>query len=126
MAKRRIILQRYHKRKVAIQIIFLLFVFMGIGYSVLGTNLSILGNILVKKPVCQTDNKLYNVLKCETENGGLARKYTGEHKDSFTEAASKDIYHWYADNNTNGTAILDKNNVLFAGQCWQMIRTTDT
>ena len=27
---------------------------------------------------------------------------------------------------TNAMRILDKNNVLFAGQCWQMIRTTDT
>ena len=40
--------------------------------------------------------------------------------------STKKIYYYYGSNNTNGTAILDKNNVLFAGQCWQMIRTTDT
>ncbi|MBR1937047.1 MAG: VWA domain-containing protein [Bacilli bacterium] len=70
--------------------------------------------------------KLYNVLKEETENGGLARKYTENHHDSFTEEPSKDIYHWYAKNDSEGNQVLDKNNVIFAGQCWQMIRTTDT
>ena len=70
--------------------------------------------------------RLYNVLKEEAETGGLAKKYTGEHHDSFTEEPSKDIYHWYAENNTEGTQVLDKNNVIFAGHCWQMFRTTDT
>ena len=69
---------------------------------------------------------LYNVLMNEAESGGLAQKYTGEHHDSFTEEPSKDIYHWYAANDEDGTAILDKNNVIFADHCWQMIRTTDT
>ena len=69
---------------------------------------------------------LYDVLKDEAESGGLAREYTGEHHDSFTEEPSKKIYHWYGSNNTNGTAIQDKNNVIFANHCWQMIRTTDT
>ena len=69
---------------------------------------------------------LYDVLKNEAESNGLAREYTGSHHDSFTEEPSKKIYHWYTQNNTDGTTILNKNNVLFAGQCWQMIRTTDT
>ena len=69
---------------------------------------------------------LYGVLEDAAEEGTYAREYTGAHKDSFTQNPSKKIYHWYGSNNTNGTAILDKNNVLFAGQCWQMIRTTDT
>ena len=69
---------------------------------------------------------LYNVLKKEATSGGLAREYTGAHHDSFTEEPSKKIYHWYAENDTEGTQVLDKNNVVFAGQCWQMIRTTDT
>ena len=69
---------------------------------------------------------LYGVLEDAAEEGTYAKEYTGAHKDSFTQNPSKKIYHWYADNNTNGTAILDKNNVIFAGHCWQMIRTTDT
>ena len=72
-------------------------------------------------------HSLYNVLKNEAESGGLARKYTGEHQDSMDASKStKDIYHWYADNDTDGTAVTNKNNVVFANHCWQMIRTTDT
>ena len=69
---------------------------------------------------------LYNVLMNEAESGGLAKKYTGEHHDSFTEEPTKDIYHWYASNDSQGTQVLNKNNVIFANHCWQMIRTTDT
>ncbi len=69
---------------------------------------------------------LYNVLRDAAVEGIYAREYTGEHHDSFTQEPTKKIYHWYGSNNDNGTAILDKNNVIFAGFCWQMIRTTDT
>jgi len=69
---------------------------------------------------------LYDVLKDEAESGGLAREYIGEHKDSFTEEPSEKIYHWYAADYNEGTTIQDKYNVIFANQCWQMIRTTDT
>ena len=72
-------------------------------------------------------HSLYNVLKNEAESGGLAKKYTGAHQDSMDASKStKDIYHWYADNDTDGTAVTNKNNVIFANHCWQMIRTTDT
>ena len=69
---------------------------------------------------------LYDVLKDETENGGLAREYTGEHHDSFTEEPTHKIYHWYAENDDEGNQVLEKNNVIFGGFCWQIIRTTDT
>ena len=69
---------------------------------------------------------LYSVLKKEATSNGLAREYTGAHHDSFTEEPSKKIYHWYAENDTEGAQALDKNNVIFANHCWQMIRTTDT
>ncbi|MBR7042081.1 MAG: hypothetical protein IKI04_01125 [Bacilli bacterium] len=114
--------QLFNKRLV-LNIILVLFMFLSIGYSTLSTNLNINGNLNVKKYVEPT---LYNVLKEEAETGGLARKYTGEHRDSFTDAPSKDIYHWYASNDTEGTQVLNKNNVIFADHCWLMIRTTDT
>ena len=114
--------QLFNKRLV-LNILLVLFMFLSIGYSTLSTNLNINGNLNVKKYVEPT---LYNVLKEEAETGGLARKYTGNHHDSFTEEPSKDIYHWYAATDTQGAQILDKNNVIFAGQCFQMIRTTDT
>jgi len=75
----------------------------------------------------RAENTLYNVLKNEAESGGLAKKYTGAHQDSMDASKStKDIYHWYADNNDEGTIIQNKNNVIFGNHCWQMIRTTDT
>ena len=73
-------------------------------------------------------NRLYTILKNAATEGTYAKKYTGNHHDSFTEEPSKDIYHWWADSNSNtdAYAVLDKNNVIFANFCWQMIRTTDT
>lgn len=69
---------------------------------------------------------LYKVIKNEAMSGGLAKEYTGEHQDSITGVGKQKIYHYYATTDDEGTAILNKNNVLFAGMCWQMIRTTDT
>lgn len=69
---------------------------------------------------------LYNVLEDAATEGTYAKTYTGNHHDSFTVEPSKDIYYWYGSDDTNATAILDMNNVIFAGFCWQMIRTTDT
>ena len=74
----------------------------------------------------KTSASLYNVLK--EQEGTLTLKYTGEHRDSFDREPDHDIYHYYAGANDNTTAstILDSNNVIFGGYCWQMIRTTDT
>ena len=70
---------------------------------------------------------LYKVLQNEAATGTYAKEYTGNHQDSMDASKStQKIYYYYGSNATKGTAILDKNNVLFAGQCWQMIRTTDT
>jgi hypothetical protein len=69
---------------------------------------------------------VYNVLRAATKEGTYAREYTGSHHDSFTEEPAKKIYHWHSETGAGGREILHKNNVIFAGQCWQMIRTTDT
>ena len=69
---------------------------------------------------------LYDVLKNEAKTGGLAREYIGEHHDSFTEEPTHKIYHWFGNDYEEANQILEKNNVLFGGYCWQMIRTTDT
>ena len=113
------------KKRMMISTIILLVVFLGIGYAAFTTDLSIGGTLNVKK----YDHTLYGVLE-KAVSQGYAREYTGEHHDSFTEEPSKKIYHWYATNNTAGdplaAEILNKNNVIFADHCWQMIRTTDT
>ena len=69
---------------------------------------------------------LYDVLKNEAESNGLAKEYTGQHHDSFTEEPSKKIYHWYAENDDDINEIINKSYVYFAGFCWKIIRTTDT
>ena len=63
---------------------------------------------------------LYKVLQNEAATGKYAKEYTGSHQDSMDASKStQKIYYYYGSDAT-------KNNVLFAGLCWQMIRTTDT
>ena len=123
--KRRKRRRKLHTRKVVLlNMVLVVFVFLGIGYSFLNTELTIDGDMSVKKYV---DTSLYNVLKKEVEANGLAKEYTGDHQDSIDASLSTEkIYHWYGNNATEGASILNKNNVIFANQCWQMIRTTDT
>jgi len=99
-----------------------LFLFLGIGYSALSTNLNILGSITIKERLKPT---LYNVLKKATQDG-YAREYIGEHHDSFTKEPTHKIYQWYGNNTDQALEINNKNNVLFADHCWQIMRTTDT
>lgn len=75
----------------------------------------------------ENSKALYDVLKMAAKEGTYAKEYTGSHQDSIDSTKSTEkIYYWYGSNATNGTTILNKNNVVFANQCWQMIRTTDT
>ena len=112
------------KKRMIISGIITLVLILGIGYSAFFSDFTINGSLDVAGYMEPT---LYNVLKKEAVTGGLAREYTGEHGDSMDSTKSTEkIYHWYAANDTQGTQALDKNNVIFAGQCWQMIRTTDT
>ena len=82
----------------------------------------------VGNPISHTT--LYSVLQAAARVGTYASEYTGSHQDSMAGVGNKKIYHWYAPRTTAGnslvTEILDKNNVIFAGKCWQMFRTTDT
>ena len=114
----------YKNKRFLIYSLLSLFLFLGMGYSVLSTDLDISGDITLKEYYEPT---LYNVLKKAAKEGTYAREYEGEHQDSMDPTKSTEkIYHWYGSNAENGTAIQDKFNVVFAGQCWQMIRTTDT
>ena len=114
------------KRNFLIQSFILLFLFIGIGYATLSTSLYMNGNLSVLGIRCEPDDTLYSVLECASNNRELAKKYTGSHHDSFTEEPTKNIYHWYATTDEEGTEIQNRNNVIFGGICWQMIRTTDT
>ncbi len=113
------------KKRMITSAIILLVVFLSTGYAVFTTNLGISGTLNVSK----YDQTLYGVLE-KAVSKGYAREYTGTHQDSMAGVGSKKIYHWYAPTGTAGndlaTEILDKNNVIFADHCWQMVRTTDT
>ena len=115
------------KRKLVLTSTLVLLLVLGIGYSALSVNLNINGDITVRKYYGDT---LYKVLEDEAAIGTYASEYTEDHQDSMAGVGSEKIYYWYADNNTAGNSkaneILDKWNVIFAGYCWQMIRTTDT
>ena len=70
---------------------------------------------------------LYDVIKKEVASGsGLAKLYDGQHNDTYNETGTENIYYFYGADDTAATSVLNKNNVVFAGFCWQMIRTTDT
>ena len=102
--------------------------FLGLGYSLLSSNLNIFGDVQLKK---YEEPTLYNALQKLAKEGTYAKEYTGVHQDSINSSLStKKIYYWYAPNTTVGNsranAILNMNNVIFGGFCWQMIRTTDT
>ncbi len=72
-------------------------------------------------------NTLYNVLKQAAKEGTYVREYTGPHQDSMDKSLSTEkIYYWYGSSNSIADEILEKNNVIFAGFCWQTVRTTDT
>ncbi len=70
---------------------------------------------------------LYKVLENEAEIGSYATEYTGDHQDSMDKSKStQKIFYWDGKSDKNASVIQDKFNVIFAGQCWQMLRTTDT
>ena len=66
-------------------------------------------------------NYLYDVMK-DASDSDYVGEFTGEHEDSLTIPADSKIYHWVGQD----TLIKTKNNVIFAGFCWQIVRTTDT
>ena len=100
--------------------ILLLISSVSIGYSSLQTLLNINSSNILSYPLT-----LYYVLEKAANEGEYATTYTRSHQDSMSPG-TKNIYYWKATSDNNANAILDKNNVIFAGFCWQMIRTTDT
>ena len=127
MSRRKFIVKNRRKRKILFSILFVVLLFIGVGYSTLSTKLMIGGSLEVSRIPCNPDSTLYSVLKCAADNRELASEYTGLHQDSMNESLSTEkIYHWRAENDNEATAINDKNNVIFAGYCWKTIRTTDT
>ena len=116
--------RKLHTRKIfLLNSILVVFVFLGIGYSLLSTELTIDGNTKVTEYLEPT---LYNVLRKAARNNHYAKEYVGDHHDSFTKEPSQKIYYWNTNSTAYATEINDMNNVIFAGSCWKILRTTDT
>ena len=79
------------KRNFLKQSFILLFLFIGIGYTTLQTNLQIDGDITVDGYVSPT---LYNVLMIAAREGTYAKEYVDDHRDSYLLESSKSIYYW--------------------------------
>ncbi len=122
--RRRFIKKNSHKRKIVFSLLLVCFLIIGIGFANLSSHLEIQGSLGVQK--YHLALSLYDVLKDAAEEGTYAKEYTGTHQDSFDNLGHEKIYHWYGADAASGTAIVNKNNVIFANHCWQMIRTTDT
>lgn len=77
--------------------------------------------------IIRNENSLYNVFETAAgTTGSFVRAYAGAHQDSLNGTGSSDVYYFRANNLDSLNAIDNSNNVLFANQCWQMYRTTDT
>ncbi len=70
--------------------------------------------------------------KIFTPSNPLVIEYRGEgyyhdesDKDTEHPFFTRPIYYWYAKDNTKANNIKDSWNVVYAGHCWQMIRTTE-
>ena len=111
--------RKNNKQLLLTQSFLVLLLFITIGYSVLNTHLGITGTVQLQRPRCSVNNKLYNVIKCEAEENGLAKEYTGEHNDTLNNTGTQDIYYFEGD-------VREKFNVKLGNMCWQMLRTTDT
>ena len=110
------------RKKILVLVILGVFLFVGLGFAILEANLSMHGTI----EVAANDKTLYGVFLKEYNNG-YAERYTGAHQDSMDASKStEDIYHFYATDNDSQAEVVNRNNVVFAGMCWELIRTTDT
>ncbi len=114
------------KRNFLIQSFIFLFLFIGVGYATLSTNLNISGTLGVSRAHFEPDGTAYGIMEAGGKNRELVKEYTGTHRDSLTEEPSKPIYYFYAENDEEGLAIQNKNNIIFANHCWEIFRTTDT
>ncbi len=99
--------------KKSILMLLLLVLLLGVGYSYLTTNLSMLGDVAVERTI-SFPLQIQEVVDTES----CMTKYTGQVTDQVGETVTA--------SNVYFNKCSDKNNVIFGGFCWQMIRTTET
>ena len=129
------------KRKIYVMVLLLLTIFIGIGYSYLQTDLEMIGNVNVKKYVPPIRYLYDEIINQNKENGNMVL----DNQSSTYVTSSTGINFGVAPSDTNGKGVyvrngtesdtypiyyyrgaVTNNNVMFAGFCWKMVRTTET
>ena len=128
------------RNNIYVMIMILLAVSIGIGYSYLQTSLTVVGNITVRK--YDPTRYLYKeIIKQNKENGAMVL----DNQASTYVSASTGIDFNAISSTTNGQGVyvrngtendtypiyyyrgaVTNNNVIFAGFCWNIVRTTET
>ena len=107
----------YKRHTTIISVIFLLLLFIGIGYANLNTDLFISGIINISS--FKNKNYAYNLLPNLLEEGNSCiMKYDGQVTDQVGQTVTATKVYF--------DKCIDKRNVIFGNYCWQVIRTTET
>lgn len=70
---------------------------------------------------------LYSVIENQSLTSPLVEEYDNRsYSDTMDGMGYEKIYHYHATSYDDLIEIQNMNNVIFAGHCWQIIRTTDT
>ena len=128
------------KTNIYVMIMILLAVSIGIGYAYLQTNLTMIGNVIVRK--YEPPRYLYDEIVAQNQENGLM---VLDNESSTYVSASTGIDFSVAPSETNGKGVyvrngtesdtypvyyyrgaVTNNNVIFGGFCWKIVRTTET
>ena len=70
---------------------------------------------------------LYKVLQDQSRTGSLVEEYRSyDDYDTIDRYGTERVYYYDYSTSSEKNDVLNMNNVIFAGHCWQIIRTTST
>ena len=112
-----------YKNTIFFSVVLFLFLFISVGYSALSTDLSIEGKAkILKKDAEQTliDWRQNAILDTDIDFSKVSSATNGRglYIRSGTENDTNPIYYYRGD--------VSNNNVLFAGMCWKILRSTES
>ena len=120
--RRKFVTNIVRKKRIFFVSLLVCFFVVGFGFAVFSSNIGVNGSLKLRR-----FDTLYKFFENVAQEGEYAREYTGFHQDSMDVSKSKKgIYYWYGSDDESGTTMSKMNNIVFANQCWKMIRTTDT
>ena len=117
-------LKKYKKRKLSnskktVLLFLLVLLTLGVVYAALVSDLSILGNIVVKKYVVPRTKTFPTQIEAVLDDETCSTRYEDAVTDEVnnTVGNAKNVYFFKCSN---------KRNIIYNNMCWQMIRTTET